>query len=221
MHLELVELLRCPHDHAPSVLVAAADTIANRYVTEGLLGCPQCYAEYPVRGGVTHFAAARPQDASNSVSVDPMRLAAQLGLTAGRSVFALIGYDITTIAAMREIVAARILLFNASGVDGVAFPTERIQNSALAAPLGVATFGDILPLVHGKFDGIAVQAGHSSPRLLEQASAALRSGGRLVADVRSPLPAGVRELVRDDFVWVSERESVASTPVGITRRLSR
>lgn len=223
MHLELVELLRCPVPHTPSVLVAAADLISNRYMTEGLLGCPECRAEYPVRGGVTHFISAPPPfdaaiEISSSNSVDPMRLAAQLGLSAGRSVYALIGHDITTVVAMREIVAARMLLLNAPQLDATAFPTEQLQDAAVVAPIGVMMCGDVLPIVPGKFDGIAIQSANVDARLLEQSVLALRTGGRLVANVPTPLPAGVRELVRDEQVWVAERESVASAPIALIRR---
>ena len=231
MHLELVELLRCPKAHAPSVLVASADVIFNRSVTEGLLGCPECYSEYAIRGGVTHFVTREPTPgvlesppdrANREETLDTLsaatRLAAQLGLSEGRSVFALVGYDITTIAAMSEIVAARVLLFNPAQLDANASLTEQLQNASLRAPVGVVTFGDTLPVVPAKFDGIAVRTAYASPSILAQAANALRSGGRLVADARTQLPAGVRELVRDEHVWVAERESVASVPISIVRR---
>ena len=40
-----------------------------------------------------------------------------------------------------------------------------------------------------------------------------RVGGRLVAPAGAPLPEGVRELARDDAVWVGEREALPSAPV--------
>ena len=230
MHLELVELLRCPVAHASSVLVAAATTIANRYVTEGVLGCPECYAEYAIRGGITNFGAGHsanelpesPSAATNGKpshdnSSDAMRLAAQLGLSAGRSVFATVGYDITTVVAMREIVAARMLVLNSPQLDADAFPTERLQDATLVAPIGVARCGNVLPLVSGKFDGIAVES-ENTPAVLEQASFALRAGGRLVVRVGAKLPVGMRELVRDEHVCVAEREVVTSAPISILRR---
>ncbi|MEO7362638.1 MAG: hypothetical protein ABI120_20070 [Gemmatimonadaceae bacterium] len=231
MHLELVELLKCPVSHAPSVLVASADTVVNRYVTEGLLGCPVCHAEYEIRGGVTHFAAGIPalaalesrsavtsSDNAGDTCDAAVRLAAQLGLRAGRSVFALMGYGMTTVMTVRDIVPARVLLLNPWPADPAAYPTEGYRSASLVAPIGIAMCSEILPLGPAKFDGIAVHAAHASPELLAQAANALRTGGRLVADVRTQLPAGVCELVRDEQVWVAERESMASAPVGITRR---
>lgn len=240
MHLELVELLRCPVPHAPGVLVASADVIANRYVSEGLLGCPGCYAEYAIRGGVTRFGggvslidrrespanAVNSEQAANDAngarannhSLAAMRLAAQLGLSTGRSVFALVGYDVMTMVAMREIVAARVLLLNPSQFDADAFASEQLQSVPLVAPVGVISCGEVLPLVPARFDGLAVHAAHALPGLLEQAATALRIGGRLVAPVQTNIPAGMRELVRDQHVWVAERESVASAPISLRRR---
>jgi hypothetical protein len=39
---------------------------------------------------------------------------------------------------------------------------------------------------------------------------ATRTGGRIVAPAQSLLPDGVRELVRDEHVWVGEREAPPS-----------
>ena len=41
MFVELVDLLRCPHAHEDSWLVAAADETADRHIVHGSLGCPE------------------------------------------------------------------------------------------------------------------------------------------------------------------------------------
>ena len=235
MHLELVELLRCPNAHAPGVLVAAANQIDNRYVLSGLLGCPECLAEYAVQDGVTHFAnhhghahtdvaadsphvGAAAADSIPDAAVDrdvAMRLAAQLGLSAGSTVYALIGYRVEMAVSMREIVAARVVVINPPG------PMRTGQPLALAAqvaPLGVALCGQTIPLVARKFDGIAVAPIHASSAMLEQCVQLLRPNARLVAPSPATVPAGMRELVRDEQVWVAEKEAVASAPVSIRRR---
>jgi hypothetical protein len=40
----------------------------------------------------------------------------------------------------------------------------------------------------------------------------------LVAPAHAPLPAGVRELARDEREWVAVKESAASAPVPLRRR---
>jgi hypothetical protein len=42
---------------------------------------------------------------------------------------------------------------------------------------------------------------------------ATRTAGRLVAPAQAALPEGVRELVRDEHVWVGEREAPPSALV--------
>lgn len=226
MHLELVELLKCPNNHAPSVLVASADEIENRYVTNGLLGCPECLAEYPVRDGVTHFvvggAARSVADAGVDSAVDSavdrdvaMRLAAQLGLSPGHTVFALIGFSVEMALATREIVPARVLVINPPGLlHSAAF----LSAASRTAPFGAVVCGDALPLVPRKFDGIAIAPSHVSETLLDQCVQILRPNARLVAPASAAVPIGMRELVRDAQVWVAEKDAVTSAPIPLTRR---
>lgn len=219
MHLELVETLKCPNDHAPGVLVAAADEIEHRFVVRGLLGCPDCLAEYSVEQGITRFAAQR--NSSEQIvehetdrSEEAMRLAAQLGLSAGRTTFAVVGFDLALVNAMRAIVPARVLVFNAR--DVASFDARALASAALTAPLGIATIDDTFPLADRKLDGIAIA--NTAMHLLPHSVAALRPRGRLVAPLSAALPDGMRELVRDTKVWVAEREVVATAPISISRR---
>lgn len=219
MHLELVEYLRCPRAHAPGVLVAAADLIANRYVSEGTLGCPECSAEYSIAGGITRFADAANESGDPARSDDadaPLRLAAQLSASGGHSTFAVVGYELTTVVAMRELIPARVLVVNPPQFDSIAFPTERLRNASLAAPIGVATCGDALPLAESKFDGVALR--HANEALLNSAAAAIKTKGRLIAPIACSIPTGFQELARDEQVWVAERESLTSKPITLMRR---
>lgn len=222
MHLELVELLRCPRPHAPSVLVAASDRTSARYVLEGVLGCPECGAEYVISGGVAHFdvAAERKQKSapattalSHNHTERALRVAAQLGMTEGRSVYALVGFSAGTLLAVRSLVPARLMAVNPLDMEVFGNPSVTLGD----APAGIVESAQFLPLVSGKFDGVAFAA-VPEPAMLDQAVALLKSGGRLVAPALSEVPAGVTELVRDDRDWVATRDAMASAPVGITRR---
>src|SRR5687768_17771356 len=55
MHIEFIDLLRCPNQHEDSWLVAAFYRMDGRVVVEGKLGCPVCGAEYFIRDGVAVF----------------------------------------------------------------------------------------------------------------------------------------------------------------------
>ena len=217
MHLELVELLRCPNPHAASVLVAASDRTSSRYVMEGVLGCPECGAEYPIRAGVAIFSTAANgadrSDALRDAGELALRVAAQLAMTEGRAVYALVTFDAGVARKVRELVPARLLLVNCDNVEALGDASAALAN----APAGIVNSANLFPLAVNKFDGIAFAAA-PAPELVDQAVMALKSGGRLVAPAECAVPGGVTELVRDELEWVATRNSVASAPVGITRR---
>src|SRR5512134_1504766 len=88
MFIELVDSLRCLEPHDETWLVAAVTRMDGRHIAEGVLGCPICRREYPIRDGIGWFTARR--DAvparltSVAASTDPdrtMRAGALLGLT--------------------------------------------------------------------------------------------------------------------------------------------
>lgn len=58
MHIELVDLLRCPSPHEETWLVAAVTRFDGRDIVEGALGCPTCHRQFPVRLGEVDFAGA-------------------------------------------------------------------------------------------------------------------------------------------------------------------
>src|SRR5688572_15451966 len=94
MHVELTDLFRCPVPHRESWLVAAAHRTESRVILDGVLGCPECGAEYVIRDGVARFDE-RPSQGEGSVGdIDPelpYRIAALLNATDGSATLALIG----------------------------------------------------------------------------------------------------------------------------------
>src|SRR4051812_10451294 len=78
MHIELIDLLRCPVDHEETWLVAAFTKLDGRDVVEGKLGCPICRAEYPIRNGIGYFGG---EIAADESSEEVMMTAAFLDLT--------------------------------------------------------------------------------------------------------------------------------------------
>jgi uncharacterized protein YbaR (Trm112 family) len=220
LHLELVELLRCPVVHEVSVLVAVAERVQSRFIMQGWLGCPVCGAEYPIIDGVTHFVAPSVGEAvSHNIENDGnvMALAAQLQLSEGRSTFALVGYNIVTGLALRDIVPARLFIVNPPDIS---YAPNMSAHAIAIAPLGIISAA-ALPLVDAKLDGLAVTGWPSSITALYDASSAaraLRVRGRLVLPVSAELSPPMRELARDTNVLVAEREPEASPPISIRRR---
>src|SRR5262245_13560594 len=89
MFVELIESLRCPRHlesgaDAPH-LVASATRSEARHIIDGVLGCPECGAEFPIVNGVVRFErAVRPTDDEQPSEDSAMRLAALLDLTDAR-----------------------------------------------------------------------------------------------------------------------------------------
>src|SRR5579862_4251470 len=105
MHLDVVPVLRCPRDHEESGLVLAADQTEGRHVITGVLGCPVCEAEYPVRDGIAYFVDhdERVGRDDEDDEIDVMRTAAMLGLTEPGGVIMLTGDWASTADAISEL----------------------------------------------------------------------------------------------------------------------
>jgi uncharacterized protein YbaR (Trm112 family) len=58
MHIELTEMLRCPETHPEGMLVLSTGEMLGRMVRSGLVGCPVCRNEYPIRDGIVDFTGS-------------------------------------------------------------------------------------------------------------------------------------------------------------------
>ncbi len=227
MHLELIECVCCPVVHRESVLVAAADNVQARFIVDGVLGCPECGAEFRITNGVTNFTTgsphtdhpARQRDVGVNEREAAMRVAAGLALTEGRSVYAIIGFPFSFALTLQALVPARLVIIN---------PALNAHSLTIgsSAPTAIIACGDTLPLVGQKFYGIALAPDVfrepamtlNAESIVTQAAAAIRAGGRLVAPIAASMPGDFVELARDETVWVAQRAGTTSAPVEIRRR---
>lgn len=202
MFVELIESLRCPREHDESPLVVTASRTEARHVLEGMLGCPICRAEFPIREGEALFAAGAP---APTVPPDPemgMRLAAFLDLTDERGFAILCGAWGAHAEEVRVISNTPLLLVN---------PPKGVDVSAT----GIVRVDDRLPLASQSARAAALdEAGADG--LAASAVAAVRSRGRVVGPVALRLPDGVQELTRDALMWIGEKNAASEDP---TRRL--
>jgi uncharacterized protein YbaR (Trm112 family) len=204
MFIELVDALRCPAPHEETWLVASATRMEARHIVEGMLGCPVCHAEYPVRRGVVDFRRARgaPRASGSPPPRDPreaMRLAAFLGLaSAGGFAVLLDGWGAHA-PALRELVETPLILVDPpSGVEGEPGVSVLLSDGPI-------------PLATGAARGVAIQG--SGPQRASDAVRITRAGGRLVGPADLALPSGVSALARDDTLWVGEKEPETSALV--------
>jgi len=202
MFVEIVDALRCPRAHEESWLVLAARHTEDRHVLEGTLGCPVCRAEYSIHAGIADFSdgTERDRDAATVTLPPADHLAAMLNLGDALGFAVLIGAWGARAAELVELIDAPPLLL----VD----PPAGI---AMGHGLSGIRAGSKLPLAAGAARAVASDAIDSAR--VADAARVTRVGGRVVAPAGAAVPEGVRELVRDDTLWVGERLALPSAPV--------
>lgn len=209
MFIELVESLRCTRPHEETWLVAAAQRTEGRDIVTGTLGCPICGSEYPIVDGIADFAT-RKRDPIPSRLESPdeaMRLAATLDL-ADPNGFAILTGDWGAHAHdLAAIVENQLLLVN---------PPADV---ASGGGVSILRMDDRLPIARGSARAAAIDSAHAD--VAKEVADTVRSGGRVIGPASLPLPEGLRELARDEAVWVAERELSATSPVTLTPRLRR
>lgn len=200
MFIELVDTLRCLAPHEESWLVLSSSRMQERHVLEGALGCPVCRAEYRISAGEVHMGGQCAPSVTDAPAAGPdsgVRLAAQLALTDALGFAVLCGGWALHADALHVTTGVPLLLVNPPG-----HLSPQRQHSV------IRTAGT-LPLAAASARAVALDGG------VDPASAvrAARTGARLAGPVTLPLPQGVRELARDDSVWVGERETAPSALV--------
>jgi uncharacterized protein YbaR (Trm112 family) len=210
MYIELVDSLRCLTPHEDSWLVAAVSRMEGRHIVDGVLGCPVCRREYPVRDGVGWFADGDPRPAPLAPTADAERVgraAALLGLTDPGGIVVIGGAWTECADALAEMGSAHVVVLDAA--PSAASPQE----------VSALRIADRLPFAIGGVRAVALGADVARPPLFESAVAVLRPRGRLVGPAAAAVPDGMVELARDSADWVAERGVVVSPPV--TLRVQR
>ena len=203
MFLEMVDLFRCVRVHRESWLVAAIDEVDGRVIINGRLGCPVCSTEYEIRDGVLEISADVPHDHDERAQADPWRIAALLDIQQPSANVVREGVHTQTVDALLAIVPGRIVALNPLGDLA---PQER---------LAVIRSHPTIPLRSASVESVALTAA-TDPALAE-AVRVLRTGGRLLAPAGTPVPAGLREIARDEQEWVAVSE-LSHADVQLTRR---
>lgn len=206
MFVELIEHLRCPAQHEPTALVVAATRAENRHILDGILGCPQCGAEYRVRDGITRLGDAPPVAAVAPAMDVAMRLAAFLELTDPRGFAVLSGAWCAHAEPLSRLVETPLVLVN---------PPE---GAVLDGASAVLATGGPVPIAEGAARALALDTN----AVRADTVAVVRTGGRVVAPANVPTPPSLREIARDGQDWVAERVGdLAPRLVGLTPRTGR
>ena len=209
MFIPLVDSLRCIAGHEDTWLVASIERGEERDIRHGFLGCPICFAEYPIRDGIAYFGVDPAEATADAMPTrvaedDAVRLAAALDLTDPRMVAALVGSWGAFAPLMRGFAPAHLLLVNPPRGIGSGDGVSVVRTASVA------------PLARGSMDAVALDSGCSS-RMLESLMDSLRGGGRVAGPVGLPVPPAAAELTRDDRIWVAERAEGAAPLISLRR----
>jgi uncharacterized protein YbaR (Trm112 family) len=195
MHIEFIDMLRCPNVHEDSWLVAAFYKIDGRLIIEGKLGCPVCGAEYFIRNGVAVFGepdtSSKVPLANDPVS-DSTTTAALLDLARPGMLALLAGEWARESDAVAELTSSRIIALNSlSPLRG----SEAVAEVRAVYPI---------PFAGHSLDGVALDRPHSTPAMLAEAARLLRPRGRLLVRGEAQLSQQFHELARDSGQVVAE-----------------
>jgi uncharacterized protein YbaR (Trm112 family) len=198
VYIELIEALRCPREHEESPLVATASRTDARHIVEGVLGCPVCRAEYPIRDGEALFGGDAVREAVSADTVVGMRIAAFLELTEARGFAILCGHWAAHAEEVRQLSATPLVLINPPGrVDVRATGVVRVRGRA--------------PVAARSARAAAVDES-GDDALIASVVAAVRPKGRIIGAATFAVPEGVTELTRDDRTWIGEKSAAPEDP---------
>ena len=205
MQLDLTGILRCPADHDQVGLVCVPLECVGRHVVRGVIGCPVCGAEYPIRGGVANFAGPAAADraapsTAGAADLGGDALAAFLDLHGGGGYVLLVGSAARLAADLAALVpGVHIVGLNAPPPPDTELSPDR---SSVACPQPGR-----IPVMTAAARGVVLGAECSSQRWLAEGARVLLPGRRLVAEDERASPDGIVELARGAGVFVGERRA--------------
>ena len=195
MFIELTEILRCPRDHAESYLVAAPIAMDGRRIVRGVIGCPECKAEFPIVEGVAYFAErpAAGRAAAAGPAYDAGALAAFLSLSGPGGYAVLVG------------AVARLGAAMALAVPGVHFVAVNAPADVAPAPALSLLVSASLPFKSSAVRAVALGADHAAGAWPAEAARVLLPGLRLAIEDERASADGISELARGAGLFVGSK----------------
>jgi uncharacterized protein YbaR (Trm112 family) len=192
--IELTDILRCPVNHDEQYLVLVPDSMTDRSVQSGMLGCPVCLREYPVLKGTIHFADPPFRASSAPPELDASALVAFLGLSGPGGYVGLVGdavrYGPDLIAAVPGV--------HFVGINGPAETTELPMMSILAA--------ETIPIRSRSLRGVILSAPFAgNPGWQREALRSVLPGLRVAGQGTAPDQGDLVVLAEAGGRWVAQR----------------
>jgi uncharacterized protein YbaR (Trm112 family) len=196
MFIELTDILRCPAGHEENVLVLLPDSVVQRQVQSGQLGCMDCGKVYPVREGIVEFIAT-PQEVQPSQRLTGSAMAALLGLGGPGGYVAMVGG-----AGERW----KEFALEVEGVHVLAINPPPGGESGAGVSLAQAAN---LPVKNRHLRGVVLGPGYAAdPAWLADAVRCLLPGLRVVGESETPSLPELEVLASADGVWVARTRGV-------------
>lgn len=210
MLLELTEVLRCPRDHEESFVVCVAYQAEGRQVVRGVVGCPHCQAEFPIREGVLDLRESEGTEGTEGGGAVRPYARTPVRPTEGP----LTAEALATFLDLRGPGGYVLLAGGAARLAG-AFATlvPGVHVVAVNGPPDVAPAAECswvvsplrFPLKASQVRGVALGAGCAGEPWLAEATRVLLRGLRLVVEDERASPEGVSELARGAGVFVGAK----------------
>ncbi len=226
MLLELTEVLRCPRDHEESFVVCVSYAAEGRHVVRGLVGCPLCHAEFPIRNGVLDLSealgagarAAEPGEGVRSPGAEASTPGAQPGARGPApertgSAAALTPEALATFLDLRgpggyAVLAGgagRLAAGLAALVPGVHLVVLNAPEGARAPECSYVVAPDRIPLKASQARAVVLGVDCAGPPWPAEAARVLLRGLRVVVEDERASPAGITELARGAGVFVGAK----------------
>jgi hypothetical protein len=197
--IEMIDLLRCINAHEDTWLVASFREVTNRIVTEGMLGCPICRAEYQIRNGVADFTRGESiadyeverAHVSHRREELATRAGAYLDATQPGATIVLGGLWAYAAQELAEMGDLRVIALN---------PPREVKESER---VGIVRSAGAIPLASNSCHGAALDAWFSI-ETVDEAIRVARPLGRIVGPTSLNASTAV-VLAHDEQYWVGEK----------------
>jgi hypothetical protein len=198
--IELLDLLRCTNAHEDTWLVASFKTVSNRFVMDGILGCPTCSAKYSITAGIADFRTGtdtfRREPWLSLTTLEREHLATRAGaflsVTEPGATVVMGGSWASAAQELSVMTEARVLALN---------PDKGVEESET---VGLLRVGTEIPVAPGSVLGVALDSSFPA-EILASAVKAVRPGGRIVGPTEIPPPNELLVLAHDESYWVAEK----------------
>lgn len=188
MFIELTDHLRCPEDHEEAYLVLLPDSVVDRSVVSGELGCPVCHRTLQVRNGILDIGDG-PAPPGAAPSLDGASVAALTGLGGPGGYVVLVG---PVAGQWREVEAV---------LGGVSMIAVNGPASLADAPRVSVVRSARLPLKSGSMRGVVLSGEFGSdPHWVREGARVLLPGLRLVGEGAEP-DADLAEVIAGAGGW--------------------